>query len=331
MSVSVLDKDDTFFGCEREGRATQTELMNVEYVAEDLAAKRGRDRCSVSFNPRISVTSFERGHNTEPYTDQEAYYDSSQDNNYYYDYKELASRRRIVPKRPKLNFTQNGAKGTTSYSSSTATLPLKKTDPCSVVPLGIWHHILSCMRPSQMTKASLISKTWLGGVRSHPIWRMICENGKLGTPKRKYHTYLALACSNSYWACEVCLSHSHGRPLMSNIPLEIPIDEYGGEPWLLCLNCRNQYYETHAELLYVHNGNEIYRPDIEELDSEQMDVWKAHGGFVGAFAHTRKTAIVRRFLCMARSKDAWESPSTNLAKKKKYEARSCDLRCSFEI
>jgi hypothetical protein len=103
---------------------------------------------------------------------------------------------------------------------------------------------------------------------------------------------------------------------MSNIPLEIPIDEYGGEPWSLCLNCRNRYYETHEERSYVHKGNEIYRPDLEGMDSaKKNNVWRAHGGFVGAFAHTRKTAVVRRLLCMARSRDAWESRPSKVANK----------------
>ncbi|KAG0247793.1 hypothetical protein BG011_000919 [Mortierella polycephala] len=104
-------------------------------------------------------------------------------------------------------------------------LPLNRTDPCAVLPIEIWYQILSLLRLSQVATISNVSKIWLDGSRSYPVWKTICELNRLGVPKRKYQSYLALACSRSSFICEKCLSITMGSMTerQSNIPLPVMI------------------------------------------------------------------------------------------------------------
>ncbi|KAG0212009.1 hypothetical protein BGX33_003936 [Mortierella sp. NVP41] len=206
-------------------------------------------------------------------------------------------------KRVKLGSDEDDARNSTAIFQ----LLGPPVDPYSVLPLEIWYEILSCLRLSEMTKASLISKAWLEGTRSHPIWRKICVSGKLGAPKKKYKTHMALACANSYWVCEFCLSHTRGHQRRANIPLPVPIDEYGGELWMLCLSCRNKYFWTHVERPGKFTDHRFDQEPHSEMCMRHKYFLRLDGGFVGARARWRKTAATRRLLFTARSKETWNS------------------------
>jgi hypothetical protein len=98
---------------------------------------------------------------------------------------------------------------------------VNKSDPCAVLPTELWHRILSLLPLSMAAQTSTVSKTWLHGTRSSPIWKAICDKGELGKPKKKFKSYMALACAHSYWVCEGCFSVTKGRPRGSDIPLPV--------------------------------------------------------------------------------------------------------------
>ncbi|KAF9088716.1 hypothetical protein BGX23_007149 [Mortierella sp. AD031] len=57
--------------------------------------------------------------------------------------------------------------------------PLNFMDLCIVLPTEIWHQFLEDLLPSGITRISTVSRTWLNGTRSHPVWTEICEMGGL--------------------------------------------------------------------------------------------------------------------------------------------------------
>jgi hypothetical protein len=217
-----------------------------------------------------------------------------------------------VAKRLKLEREQEDTEISSTFSC--LSLVTIKGDPCSVLPVEVWQQILSYLPPSQMAKISLVSKTWLGYTRSHPIWKTICKKGDLGVPKRKYKSFMALACANSYWTCEFCYSHTRGWPNMYNIPLPVPIDELGGEFRSLCAACRMNYYSTHDEKPFFMNGIKVNAHPRISFRGDHAS-WILYGGTVGQVAEHRKIATSRRLRCTARSKEAWESRPTKKARK----------------
>ncbi|KAF9952515.1 hypothetical protein BGZ72_006155 [Mortierella alpina] len=103
--------------------------------------------------------------------------------------------------------------------------PINPTDPCERLPTEVWHHVLAQLPLSQAATTSRVSKTWLDGALSWPKWRHICEDLSLGTPKRKFKTYMSIVCLHSYFICDLCFSYSTGfrKSYGSQIPLPVDI------------------------------------------------------------------------------------------------------------
>ncbi|KAF9101350.1 hypothetical protein BGX29_005704 [Mortierella sp. GBA35] len=158
---------------------------------------------------------------------------------------------------------------------------INRSDPCAVLPTEIWHQILSYLPFAMVAKASTVSRGWLDGARSHPIWRTICEKGELGEPKRKYKTDMALVCANSYWICDYCLSISTGRPRPSNIPLPVPLSndkqDVSDEIWTLCSECRREHYEVHPESFRTQAipGEEGFKGDV--MKATRQSAYRTYG------------------------------------------------------
>ncbi|KAG0206176.1 hypothetical protein BGX33_007557 [Mortierella sp. NVP41] len=145
-----------------------------------------------------------------------------------------------------------------------STILANPTDPCRVLPTEVWHQILSYLPPG-IARISVVSKAWLDGCRSHPIWRAACDKGGLGDPdnddKGVYNSRMALVCASSYWVCEACLSSSKGQTRLSHIPLPASLPGYNNsnnndsidvdidnnnkdyDSWKLCHVCRSKYHE----------------------------------------------------------------------------------------
>ncbi|KAF9902358.1 hypothetical protein EC991_004990 [Linnemannia zychae] len=100
---------------------------------------------------------------------------------------------------------------------------VNKSDPCAVLPTELWHRILDFLPLAKAAQTSLVSKSWLHGTRSSPIWMAICKKCGLGKPKKKFKSYMALACAHSYWICEGCFSVTKGRQRGSHIPLPVSL------------------------------------------------------------------------------------------------------------
>ncbi|KAF9120610.1 hypothetical protein BGW39_011239 [Mortierella sp. 14UC] len=135
---------------------------------------------------------------------------------------------------------------TTPFTPSIIVNPIKSSDPPVVLPVEIWHMILSFLPISTIARSSVVSKSWLEGSRSHPIWRRACETGGLGGPNEVYKSWMALACAHSFWICELCLSISKGESRSSHIPLRASIDEPDHhdptlQKWMCCHACRLKY------------------------------------------------------------------------------------------
>ncbi|KAF8936853.1 hypothetical protein BGZ52_000676, partial [Haplosporangium bisporale] len=60
---------------------------------------------------------------------------------------------------------------------------------------------------------------------------------------------MALVCSRSYFVCDRCLDYSTGKGLRSRIPLPVPLNYDVTNTWMLCHNCRREYYREHPERL----------------------------------------------------------------------------------
>ncbi|KAF9124630.1 hypothetical protein BGW39_008056 [Mortierella sp. 14UC] len=50
-------------------------------------------------------------------------------------------------------------------------VPISKSDPCAVLPTEPWHRILSFLPLAKAAQTSIVSKIWLYGARSSPIWK----------------------------------------------------------------------------------------------------------------------------------------------------------------
>ncbi|KAG0227934.1 hypothetical protein B0O80DRAFT_532907 [Mortierella sp. GBAus27b] len=138
-------------------------------------------------------------------------------------------------------------------------------DPCQVLPTELWHQILSLLPLCNVAPLPMVSKMWLYSTRSFPAWKAICERAKLGEPKLKYRSYMALACSRSHFICDKCYSHTTGRPRSSMIPLPVANKDDNETVWMLCRDCRLEYYGRYPEQL-----PQIYRARITRTSALSM-------------------------------------------------------------
>ncbi|KAF9275600.1 hypothetical protein BGZ68_010657 [Mortierella alpina] len=137
-------------------------------------------------------------------------------------------------RKSKVDNNSDDATATTNEAgSSCQKITVNPSDPCSVLPTEIWHKVLSHLPLSQVAKTSWVSKTWLDGARQWRVWQQICEKCKLGTPKLKYKTFMAIVCANSYFICDKCHLHSTGSGSYvrrSEIPLKVKVVVKEGRP-----------------------------------------------------------------------------------------------------
>ncbi|KAF9937060.1 hypothetical protein BGZ67_001671 [Mortierella alpina] len=130
----------------------------------------------------------------------------------------------------------SGCNTTTTTSDagpSSQKVTVNPSDPCSVLPTEIWHKVISHLPLSQVANTSWVSKTWLDGARAWRMWQQICEKCKLGTPKLKYKTFMAIVCANSFFICDKCYSLSTGSGSYvrrSEIPLKVKVVVKEGRP-----------------------------------------------------------------------------------------------------
>ncbi|KAG0264634.1 hypothetical protein BGZ95_003550 [Linnemannia exigua] len=129
----------------------------------------------------------------------------------------------------------------------------------SIFPTEILQQILLCLPLSKIARHSRVSKAWLDAARVLPVWKEACKKAKLGDPRKKYKTHMALVCANSYWICERCMSFSKGREHYADLPLPVEDEEDDHLVWMLCLACRIEYFERHPEPL---KENKVYRHEF---------------------------------------------------------------------
>ncbi|KAI1302172.1 hypothetical protein EDD11_005637, partial [Mortierella claussenii] len=162
---------------------------------------------------------------------------------------------------------RDGAVKDSLWLTSPEDPPINWSDPCLLFPTEVWHQILSHLPLSQVAKIAGMSKAWLDGSRSFPLWRTICERHKLGQPKIKYRSHMALVCSRSFWICDQCHSYTTGRGNASEIPLPVHRQDDYEVIWNLCHHCRLVYYRRFHEPLreieddYEWQANKITKTD----------------------------------------------------------------------
>ncbi|KAG0045620.1 hypothetical protein BGZ83_009205 [Gryganskiella cystojenkinii] len=158
------------------------------------------------------------------------------------------------------------------------------------VPVELWLHIMSFIPSSHLaTTLSLVSKMMLSFCRSLPRWKSICEQHNFGEPKRRYKTYMALVCSESYFLCDRCDSRTMGPEprrryycSSSEIPVWVWI-KTGGDHDVeafterLCRSCRCRSYMNfvdHDEILDAIDPNERVSSSLVlgELRLQQSDL-----------------------------------------------------------
>ncbi|KAF9940718.1 hypothetical protein BGZ65_006283 [Modicella reniformis] len=182
------------------------------------------------------------------------------------------------PKRNRTISTKRKGKMTDSQNTEDShpnditrlSLPVNRTDPCAVLPTEVWHQILSLLPLSKVTGLSLVSKTWLDGTRAFPAWKIICETHKLGMPKLKYRSYMALVCSRSFWICDKCHSYTTGRGNVSEIPLKVANEDDDEFTWLLCHACRLNYYRRYPEEVRDDEEEEWQRKKITKTNAQSI-------------------------------------------------------------
>ncbi|KAG0083468.1 hypothetical protein BGZ93_001785, partial [Podila epicladia] len=141
------------------------------------------------------------------------------------------------------------AKDDDKNGSEHALVPINPSDPCSLFPTELWSAVLDHLPLSQIARTSSVSNGWLTGARSYRGWAIAAVYGKMGTPKIKYKTFMALVCSRSYFVCDRCLSYSTGKDLRSRIPLAVEVNGDAANTWLLCHGCRREYYRKYPKRL----------------------------------------------------------------------------------
>ncbi|KAG0349137.1 hypothetical protein BG005_011127 [Podila minutissima] len=130
-----------------------------------------------------------------------------------------------------------------------ARVPINPSDPCSLFPTELWHAVLDHLPLSQIARTSSVNNGWLTGARSYRGWAIAAAYGKMGVPKIKYKTFMALVCSRSYFVCDLCLSYSTGKELRSRIPLAVQVNGDAANTWMLCHDCRREYYRRRPKWL----------------------------------------------------------------------------------
>ncbi|KAF9979783.1 hypothetical protein BGZ75_009234 [Mortierella antarctica] len=139
-------------------------------------------------------------------------------------------KRRSQPKKPGVSGAQPMDVDEQQQQPEALTLPsvpprpINPTDPCERLPTELWHHILGFLPLSQAATTSLVSKTWLDGALAWPKWRRLCEDLKLGSPKRKFKTYMSIVCLHSCYICDLCFSYSTGFRTSYGSQIPLPVD-----------------------------------------------------------------------------------------------------------
>lgn len=213
-------------------------------------------------------------------------------------------------------------------------------EPFSSLPVELLQHIISWLPLPEIARASMVSKTWLGAVHCLSVWKIICLEAGLGEPKKKYKTYMALACAESFWICTRCYSYSNAKTHRADLPLPVKDIEDSNRVHMLCLRCRQEYYYKHPAPLkkgvyrkefdwvpragsiapngiYINYGLEGSQLDgIEMIGSssqglplyDRSEVQKraihVHGGWVGVNAVATNPRRKRASACAARAKAA---------------------------
>ncbi|KAF9144303.1 hypothetical protein BGX30_013250 [Mortierella sp. GBA39] len=213
-------------------------------------------------------------------------------------------------------------------------------EPFSSLPVEILQHIISWLPLSEITRASMVSKTWLDAVHSLSVWKIICHEAGLGEPKKKYKTHMALACADSFWICTRCYSYSNAKTNRADLPLPVKDVDDNDHIHMLCLQCRQEYYHKHPAPLkkgvyrqefawipragsiapngiYINYGLGGSQLDgIETVGSssqglplyDRSEVQKRaihiHGGWVGVNAQATNPRRKRASACAARAKAA---------------------------
>jgi hypothetical protein len=129
----------------------------------------------------------------------------------------------------------------------------------SIFPTEVLQRILLYLPLSKIARLSRVSKAWLDAARVLPVWKEACTKAKLGNPRKKYKTHMALVCANSYWICERCMSFSKGREHYADLPLPVEDEDDNNLVWALCLACRIEYFERHPEPL---KEDKVYRSEF---------------------------------------------------------------------
>ncbi|KAF9913544.1 hypothetical protein BX616_009901 [Lobosporangium transversale] len=228
-------------GAERETKATQA--VKATKVTK-IKAKNYKDVITTVQNRKRKAESIEENSTVE----------SSHEGQ---EQGQVVKRKRVrKPNKAKAMTNEGGLEGIAEESSlsllqgqAAAPLPINRTDPCVVLPVEIWHQILSLIPLSQVAKISVVSTAWLDGSRSYPCWKSICENNNLGRPKIKFRSHMAIVCSRSFWVCDSCHSYTTGRYNASDIPLPVARKDDDEMIWNLCHRCRLMYYNRFPEPL----------------------------------------------------------------------------------
>ncbi|KAK3834131.1 MAG: hypothetical protein J3R72DRAFT_452692 [Linnemannia gamsii] len=210
----------------------------------------------------------------------------------------------------------------------------------SIFPTEVLQQILLCLPLSKIARHSRVSKAWLDAARVLPVWKEACTKGKLGDPRKKYKTHMALACANSYWICERCMSFSKGREHYADLPLPVEDEEDDHLVRMLCLACRIEYFKQHPEPLkedkvyrnefawvvqrkrlgphavflnYALRGENLYgvrsigrpnsRRQLFDRAAVQRRALEVHGGWIGVDACATNPGRKRAAVCNERAKE----------------------------
>lgn len=223
----------------------------------------------------------------------------------------------------------------------------------SIFPTEVLQQILLCMPLSKIARHSRISKAWLDAARVLPVWKEACKKAELGDPRKKYRTHMALVCANSYWICERCMSFSKGREHYADLPLPVEDKDYDHLVWMLCLACRQEYFERHPEPLkedrvyrdefafvvqtkqlaphaiFINyalrgenlrgipsTGREDTRKQLFDRGAVQRRALEVHGGWVGIDACATNPGRKRAAVCNERAKECRLYKKKPLTKKR---------------
>jgi hypothetical protein len=224
---------------------------------------------------------------------------------------------------------------------------------CSIFPTEVLQQILLCLPLSKIARHSRVSMAWLDAARVLPVWKVACKKGELGEPRKKYKTYMALVCANSYWICEQCMSFSKGREHYADLPLPVKNEEDDHLVWMLCLACRIEYFARYPEPLkedkvyrdefafvvqtkqlaphsifinyalrgenlrgVASTGRQDTKRQLFDRGAVQRRALEVHGGWVGVDACATNPGRKRAAICNERAKDCRLYKKKPLTKKR---------------